>query len=102
MKVNYTNGAFKRAGSSYDINYKSSKNKWTAQRTMRAYKKAGGKKLAYKIKKGQKVKIYNVVIKNNKVYFKVKNRRGKGKTAYLTATKKSVWPPYFKEAVFAG
>lgn len=104
MKVNYTNGAFKRAGSSYDINYKSSerKNKWTAQRTMRAYKKAGGKKLAYKIKKGEKVKIYNVVIKNNKVYFKVKNRSGKGKTAYLTATKKSVWPSYFKEAFFAG
>lgn len=96
MKVNYTNGAFKRAGSSYDIQ----KNKWTAQRTMRAYKKAGGKKLAYKIKKGEKVKIYNVVIKNNKVYFKVKNRNGKGKTAYLTATKK--FPPYFKEAVFFG
>ena len=103
-KVNYTNGTFKRVGSSYAINYKTfkQKNKWTAQRTMKAYKTAGGKKVAYTIKKGDKIKIYNVVIKSNKVYFKVKNKSGKGKTAYLTASKKGIWPSYFKESFFAG
>lgn len=104
MKVNYTNGAFKRSGSSYAINYKKTiqKNKWTAQRTMKAYKKAGGKKVAYKIKKGNVIKIYNIVFKNNKIYFKVKNKSGKGKTAYLTCSKKFVYPYYFKESLFAG
>lgn len=104
MKVNYSNGTFKRSASSYAIDYKSSgqKNKWTAQRTMKAYKTAGGKKVAYKVKKGDKIKIYNVVIKNNKVYFKVKNKSGKGKTAYLACAKKFIWPSYFKESVFAG
>lgn len=105
MKVNYTNGKFKRAGSSYTIDYKAmgQKNIWTAQRIMKAYNTAGGKKVAYKINKGNKIKIYTVVIKNDKVYFKVKNKSGKGKTAYLPCVKKLVYNPfYFKECVFAG
>lgn len=104
MKVNYTNGKFKRAGSSYAVDYKAmgQKNKWTAQRAMKAYKTAGGKKVAYNIKKGNVIKIYNVVLKNNKVYFKVKNKSGKGKTAYLPCAKKFIWPSYFKESQFAG
>ncbi|MDE5862893.1 MAG: SH3 domain-containing protein [Lachnospiraceae bacterium] len=74
------------------------KNKWTAGKKLKAYKKAGSKKVVYTIKKGNTVKINRIIFRNNKIYFQIKN--GKGKTGYIPCAKKH--KQEFKEAVFAG
>lgn len=85
---------------SYKIQYKDMpvKNKWTAGKKLKAYKKAGSKKVVYTIKKGSTVKINRIIFKNNKIYFQIKN--GKGKTGYIPCAKK--YKKEFKEAAFAG
>lgn len=102
MNVEYEDGEFKRTSNSLSINYKemSRKNKWTAQKTVKVYKKAGSGKCVYTLKKGNVIKINKVVYKNNKVYFQVKN--SKGKTGYIPASKSIKSMNTFKEAQFAG
>ena len=102
MNVSYKDGKFKGTSSSFAPKYKTMgrKNKWTVNRKIKVYKKAGSKKLAYRLKKGNVVKLNKIVYKGNKVYFQVK--KSNGKTGYIAATKKMSSTFFFKEAQFAG
>ena len=102
MNVTYKGGKFKRTANTFRPNYESRENKWTAGRKIKAYKKAGSKKIAYTLKKGDVVTLDKIVYKNNKVYFQVKRSTGKVKTGYIPAAKKWAYPQYFEEAQFAG
>ncbi|MCH5265826.1 MAG: hypothetical protein J1F02_07990 [Lachnospiraceae bacterium] len=103
VKLNYTNKGFKKNSDRYSILYgKYKKNRWTAARKIKVYQKAGGKKAAYVLKKGNVIKINKIIYKNNKIFFKVRNKKGKGKTGYIPAAMKFKIPNYFKEAVFVG
>ena len=94
--------SFERTADSFKIRYKTMpvKNKWTAGKKLKAYKKAGARKAVYTVKKGETVKINRVVFKKNKVYFQIKNR--KGKTGYIPCARKYKYKQDFKEAMFAG
>mgnify|MGYP001075151149 CR=1 FL=1 len=94
--------SFERTADSFKIRYKTMpvKNKWTAGKKLKAYKKAGSRKAVYTVKKGETVKINRVVFKKNKVYFQIKNR--KGKTVYIPCASKYKYKQDFKEAMFAG
>lgn len=89
MNVSYKDGKIIRTSNQYDLRYKEMyhKNKWTVNKKIKVYKKAGSKKLAYTLQKRNIIKINKVIYKNNKVYFQVKNKGGKGKTGYIPATK---------------
>lgn len=102
MNFTYKDGKFKRTSNTFALKYKTMarKNKWTANRKIKVYKKAGSKKLAYTLKKGNVVKLNKVVYKGNKVYFQVK--KSNGKTGYIVATKHMSPTLYFEEAQFAG
>ena len=102
MTVCYEDGQFKIASDAFTPKYKEMdrKNKWTANRKIKVYKKAGSKRTAYTLKKGNTIKLNQVVYKDNKVYFKVKN--SKGKTGYILASKSSNPAGFFKEAHYAG
>lgn len=104
MNVNYKDGKFERASNTFTPKYKmyNRKNKWTANRKIKVYKKAGSNKTAYTLKKGNVVKLNKIIYKNNKVYFQIKNNNGKGKTGYIPASKKFPSSNYFKEAQYAG
>lgn len=109
INVSYKDGKFMRTSNKYVPNYKemNKKNKWTVNRKIKVYKKAGSKKLAYTLKKGNIVKINKIIYKNNKVYFQVKNKQGKGKTGYIPATKNAKASydnkyKYFKGIEFVG
>lgn len=102
INITYKDGKFKRTSNAFALKYKTMgrKNKWTANRKIKVYKKAGSKKLAYTLKKGNVVKLNKVVYKGNKVYFQVK--KSNGKIGYIVATKYIEPIGYFDEAVFAG
>ncbi len=104
MNVQYKDGKFERTSNTFSPKYKkmSMKNKWTAKKKIKVYKKAGSKKTVYTLKKGDVIKLNKIIYKNNKVYFQVKNNKGKGKTGYIPATKKNTGKSYFKESQFAG
>ncbi|MCI8410691.1 MAG: hypothetical protein HFJ09_15765 [Lachnospiraceae bacterium] len=95
MNISFKDGKFKRTSTTFVLKYKamSMKNKWTAVKKIKVCKKAGSTKAAYTLKKGKVVKLNKVIYKNNKVYFQVKNN--KGKTGYIPASKTL---GYFKEA----
>ena len=101
MNLNYKNGKFVRTSNKFTPKYKkmSRKNKWTAEKKIKVYKKAGSKKVAYTLKKGNVIKLNKIIYKSNKIYFQVKN--SKGKTGYIPAAKKYT-SSYFKEAQYAG
>lgn len=101
LNLNYEEEKFKITSNTFSPNYKamSRKNKWTAERKITVYKKAGSKKVAYTLKKGDVVKLNKIIYKNNKIYFQVK--KSKGKTGYIPAVKKYTGS-YFKEAQYAG
>ncbi len=94
--------SFSRTAGNFKIRYKTMpvKNKWTAGKKLKAYKQAGSKKAAYTIRKGETVKINRIIFKKNKVYFQIKNQ--KGKTGYIPCAKKYKYKQDFKEALFAG
>lgn len=101
LNLSYKNGAIKPASNSSSIIYsKYRKNKWTANRKIEVYKKAGKKKVSYTLKKGDKIKINKIVFQGNKVYFQIKNK--KGKTGYIPAAKKYPRKWYFEDAQYAG
>lgn len=101
MNLNYKNGKFIITSNKFTPKYKEMcrKNKWTAEKKIKVYKKAGSKKVAYTLKKGNVIKINKIIYKSNKIYFQVKN--SKGKTGYIPAAKKYT-SSYFKEAQYAG
>lgn len=101
VNLSYQNGTIKVMSNSSSIKYsKYRKNKWTANKKIKVYKKIGNKKSSYTLKKGDKIKINKIVSQGNKVYFKIKNK--KGKTGYIPAAKKFPSKVYFKEAQYAG
>lgn len=101
VNLSYENGTIKTMSNSSSITYsKYRKNKWTANKTIKVYKKIGQKKASYILKKGDKLKINKIVSQGNKVYFQIKNK--KGKTGYIPAAKKFPSKAYFKEAQYAG
>lgn len=77
-------------------------NIWTSNYTIKAYKKVGSKKLAYKVKKGTKISIKKVIYKNKKFYFQVKELNGKKRTGYIPNPKGSKYPYYFVESMYVG
>lgn len=109
VKLVYKNGGFQRKSNRYSILYNKKKgtyaykkNRWTAARKIKVYKKAGGKKVIYTLKKGDVIKINAVVYKKNKIFFEVRNKKGKGKKGYIPAAMKLKFPSYFEEAIFVG
>lgn len=99
--INYKDGAFERASNGYTLNYKemNKRNKWTATRKIKVYKRAGSSNVAFTLKKKDVVTINKITFINNKVYIQVKNRSGK--TGYIPAAKQYNGS-YFKEAQYAG
>ncbi len=102
MNVAYKNGTFKRTANTFRPNFEDPTTKWTVARTIKVYKSAGSKKLAYTLKKGNKVQLSKIIYKNNKVYFQVKRSNGKVKNGYIPAAKRWADPQYFVESQFAG
>lgn len=101
VNLSYQNGTIKATSNSSSIKYsKYRKNKWTANKKISVYKKIGNKKAAYTLKKGDKIKINKIVSQGNKVYFQIKNK--KGKTGYIPGAKKYPSKVFFKEAQYAG
>ncbi|KIR02818.1 hypothetical protein P261_01633 [Lachnospiraceae bacterium TWA4] len=76
--------------------------KWTSKYTLKAYTTAGGKKVAFTIKKGDKVTLKQMTIKGGKRYLQLTN--SKRKTGWIlnpTYDSKRT-DGYFKESFFAG
>lgn len=103
IKIQYKNGKLKRVSTYCPISYGSEeKNRWTATKKIKVYKKPGSKEVIYTLKKGDVIKINKVVYKNKKIYFQVKNKNGKGKTGYIPELIYPFEGSYFKEAHFSG
>ncbi len=113
MTLVYKNGKFKLASNQMkttgrvrgDLTNQSAieqGNVWTSNYTIKAYKKAGSKKVAYKVKKGTKISIKKVIYKNKKFYFQVKELNGKKRTGYIPNPKSSKYPYYFEESMYVG
>ena len=101
ITVKYEYGKFKILQKSNEIKYEKARyNKWTVNKKLKIYKKAGSKKLLCVLKRNDKIKINAVVYKNQKIYFKIKNT--KGEAGYLPATKDPSRPFCFKETVYSG
>ena len=81
------------------IYYSNKKNDWTAAKTIKAYKKAGSKEVAFVLKKGDKVKLNKVVYNGNKVFIQASKDKLQG---FLSCDVKFSAELYFEEAFFAG
>lgn len=103
IKYKYKNGKIKRNSKKHTILYdQGEKNRWTANRKIKVYKNPGSKKLSYKLKKDDVIKINKVVYKGKKIYFKIKKTNEEGKTGYIPATTKYPQKMYFKESYYSG
>lgn len=102
MTLRYEDGKFRTTSDTFALKYEKGyrKNKWTANRKIKVYRTAGSKRRAYTLKKGNVIKLSKVVYKDHKVYFKIRN--SKGKNGYIAAAKKYSYTHYFKEAQYAG
>ncbi|MCM1159408.1 MAG: hypothetical protein NC300_11915 [Bacteroidales bacterium] len=101
IKIQYKNGKLKRVSNYCPIIYGSkAENRWTAIRRIKIYEKPSSKKVIYTVKKGDVIKINKVVYKNKKIYFQVKNK--KGKKGYMPELIYPTGGAYFKEAFFSG
>lgn len=90
-----------RSGTSYKLkDWDGNQVKFTANRKIKTYTKAGGDKLAFTVKKGQKVTIMRLYGKNGKTYIQVKNSNGK--VGWFRDPDNYVEGGYFKECLFAG
>lgn len=72
---------------------------WTVSKNFNAYTTAGGKKLSFRAKRGQKATLLTMTRKSGRVYFQVKNSKGKKGWVKVPTTWNGA---YFKEALFAG
>lgn len=102
VKIPYKIGKTKitRSGTSYNIKQWDGKvAKFTANRKIKVYTKAGGDKLAFIVKKGQKVTITKIYGKNGKTYFQLKNKNGK--TGWYKDPDNYVNGGFFKECFFS-
>lgn len=89
----FKNGKFKRISSkSYLL--LDEKQPYQPKKNTAVYTKAGGTRRAFTIKRKQDIYLYEYVLKNKKVYLKVKNKNGKAGyivpqkvSTYLTGTK---------------
>ena len=99
-KVSYVSEkkGWKKSGNTFSV---TEKRQLTANRKITLYQKAGGKKKAFALKKGQKVKIDKICLKNGKTYMQVVCSNGK-KGWFESPNKDLPERYYFKEVVFAG
>ena len=106
MEYQYKSGKWKKTGTVHtvtnDINkIMNQSDTWTANRKFSTTTTAGGKKKAFTVKKGDKVKIKKICLKNKHTYIHITN--AKGKTGWLKDPKTSNNGfGCFKEAMFAG
>ena len=99
-KISYLHGkdGWKKDGNTYSV---TEKRNLTANRKLTLYQTAGGKKKALVLKKGQKVKIDKICLKNGKTYMQAVLSNGK-KGWFQSPDKSLPERYYFKEVVFAG
>lgn len=99
-KVSYLYGknGWKRDGNTFSV---TEKRQLTVNRKLVLYQKAGGKKKAFSLKKGQKVKINKICLKNGKTYMQAV-LPNKKKGWFQSPNKELPERYYFKEVVFAG
>lgn len=97
MTLRYEDGEFRTTSDSFALK---GDRKWTVNRKIKVYRTSGSKRRAYTLRKGNVVKLSKVVYKDHKVYFKVRNSRGKN--GYIAAARKYSYTHYFKEAQYAG
>ncbi len=99
-------GVWKLTGDTYKVTGGVLKNQgkkyWTLRKKkLVTYKKAGSTKKAITLKKGDKVKIKKICLKNKKTYMQVTTKSGK--TGWFVSPKETKsWTGYFKEVMFAG
>lgn len=100
-KVQYTleNGVWKPTQNQYKITLSAHQNSdWTVSRKISMLKNPGGTKVAFTVKKGDKLRIGNICFKNNRTY--VQFTFGE-KTGWFK-TPKEDWNDYFKGVQYAG
>lgn len=103
MKYEYKDGNIQRASKVHAILYEQGqRNKWTANRSIKVYENPGSKKVVYTLKKKDVITINKVVYKGRKIYFQIKDKRGKGKTGYILAADEYPDKLYFLEAKYSG
>lgn len=109
MRLKYAGGKIKRMSNSasctgYDPfayhKFYGDHKKWTVNKKIKVYKQIGKKKTAYTLKNGNIITITKIIFDGKKVWFQVKNQ--KGKKGYIPAAKKHPKKDYFKEAFFVG
>lgn len=88
-----------------EVPQSTSKKTWTAIIKFKAYTKMSGKKVAFTMNKGDKIKITNINATSKLIYAKIK-RKDNGKSGWIKIDYKNSWQdgitPYFKECSFAG
>lgn len=99
----YKSGKWKVKGNTYKVTDSvaktmTQKDIWTLKRNLTLYKTPGGKSKAFTLKKGTKLKIKKICLKNKHTYMQVTTV--KGKKAWFQAPKKEV--AYFEETIYAG
>lgn len=104
-KVNYkyTNGKWKKTSNVYTAYYETwqteQKSGYTAKHKIRAYTSTSLRKTAFVVKRGEKVKIKKICIKNGNTYLQLTKKNGrKG----WIKDPKGYTDGYFEEAYFAG
>lgn len=103
MKYKYKDGGIQRVSTVHTILYgQGQRNKWTANRSIKVYENPGSKKVIYTLKKKDVIRINKVVYKGRKIYFQIKDKRGKGKTGYIPAADEYPDKLYFLEAKYSG
>lgn len=94
----YQNGNWKKAGNTYKV---TEDKEMTTSRKFAVYKTAGGKTKAFTLKKGQKVQIKKICLKNKKTYLQLVLPNGK--KGWLKSPNKDIPEGYYFEGVmFAG
>lgn len=98
VEYRYKDGEWKKQGKTYAL---TEVKKMTGNRKFTVYKTAGGTAKAFTVKKGQKIKIKKICLKNKKTYVQIV--LSDGKKGWLESPSKALPERYyFKEVVFAG
>lgn len=98
VSYRYEDNVWKRVGNTFQV---TEQRKLTVNRKLTLYSTPGGKKKAVTLKKGQKIRINKLCLKNKKTYMQVVMSNGK-KGWFISPNKILPERYYFKEVVFAG
>lgn len=106
MVYTYVSGKWKLSGNVYKVTgsvntHQDKPDQWTLKKNMTFYKKAGSKSKAFTLKKGDKIQIKKICLKNKNTYMEATAKNGK-KGWFLSAKKWNSDAGYFKECIFAG